>query len=344
MLTLITGSPGSGKTLWVVDFLKGVNNRTIYQDGVPELKLPWIPIDAHQWGTIPDGSILVVDEVQRIWGVRDPKKPVPADIQLFETHRHRGIDVFLMTQHPKMLDHHLRRLVGRHIHLRRNFGLPSSLLLEANEVMDDPQQPSPSVQRSQFVFPSSSFNLYKSAEIHTHKFRPTWKMAAVVLLLVASAWAIYSAFGVFSDWGDSPKPESDSPPATTPKAEEARAQAKPEAAAPASPPSYLSTLVPESPLVPESAPAYRDKIQHLQIPHLAGCIEFVSPDGKPGCNCYTQQGTRLETSYAECRSVIDWPPFQSWAPPAAPPAAPSDPDLVSKGLQPEVSPADTATR
>lgn len=61
-------------------------------------------------------------------------------------------------------------------------------------------------------------------------------MAAVALLLVASAWAIYSAFGVFSDWGDSPKPESDSPPATTPQAEEARAQAKPEAAAPAPPP------------------------------------------------------------------------------------------------------------
>jgi len=196
MLNLITGSPGSGKTLYVVDLLKNETARTVYNDGVPVLKLPWIPINAHEWAAIPDGSILVVDECQRIWPVRDPKKPVPPDIQLFETHRHRGIDVYLMTQHPKMLDHHIRRLVGNHIHLRRNFGLPSSLLLQANEVIDDPQNPDASVQRSQFLFPSASYDFYKSAEVHTTPIKPPISkhlkiIVIFILLLFIGAYVMY---------------------------------------------------------------------------------------------------------------------------------------------------------
>jgi len=336
MLNLITGSPGSGKTLYVVDLLKNETARTVYNDGVPVLKLPWIPINAHEWAAIPDGSILVVDECQRIWPVRDPKKPVPPDIQLFETHRHRGIDVYLMTQHPKMLDHHIRRLVGNHIHLRRNFGLPSSLLLQANEVIDDPQNPDASVQRSQFLFPSSSYDFYKSAEVHTHKFKPTFKMFAMLGLVIASiaviGYAIYRLFFV----GLIPDNNTEQSQA---EAQHTAASDRPEARAavplpPPPPPSFLEQFIPESPVVPESAPLYRDKIEVKSIPHLSGCLTYLDIDQQEICNCYTQQGTRLELSYAECHAYIERPPFQYWRDSSiSSPAKPSSVESLADSTQ-----------
>jgi zona occludens toxin len=337
MLNLVTGTPGSGKTLFVVNELSKVTDRTIYYDGVPLTsgKLPWIPIDAHDWAAVPDGSIVVVDEAQRVWGVRDPKKPVPPDVTAMETHRHRGIDIWVITQHPKMLDHHLRRLVNRHVHLRRNFGLPSSLMLDGNEVFDDPQNVDPAVQRTQFLFPKSTYELYKSAEIHTHKFRPTAKMVAMLVLVLLSFGAIgYAAYRITSGglMGDKPAPQA------TPTGEGTREAASPVAPPLPLPPSstpYLDSLRPESPVVPESAPIYAPHRQVVNVPYLAGCITFMR-DGVEHCDCYTQTGSKLGTSAAECHAYLRNPPHVYWAASPGPvPGASASDESVSAPPRPE---------
>lgn len=334
MLNLITGSPGSGKTLYIVNELSKIKDRTIYYDGIADISLPWIEIDAHDWVKIPDGSILVIDEVQRIWGTRDPKKPVPEDIRALETHRHRGIDIWIATQHPMMLDHHVRRLVGHHLHLRRNFGLPSSLLLTANEVIDDPQYPGPAVQRSQFVFPTGSYGLYKSAEIHTHKFRPTLKMLAIVAVVCVALFAIYRGFRVFDNWG---KNETPSAAAAVGGGE----TGKPGVAAPVAPvaTTFLSSLIPEHPAVPQSAPKYIDADKVSQVPYLSGCIEIQDQfTGEWNCNCYTQTGTRLFLDYATCKEHLSNLPFQYWHDPKSNDQASKTINVNESHSQPELIP------
>jgi len=320
MLTLVTGTPGSGKTLFVVHELSKVTDRTIYHDGIPLTtgKLPWIEISGRDWASVPDGSIVVIDEAQRIWGTRDPKKPVPPEISAMETHRHRGIDIWVITQHPKLLDHHLRRLVGRHVHLRRNNGLPSSLMLDSNEVVDDPQNPDAAVQRSQFLFPSSSYGLYKSAEIHTHKMRITAKMVAMGVLVLASLAAIgMASYRLLSGgiMGKDPQPQAA-------QARELIDKGQPRAPSVTFPVDnenhyssgggYLASMIPESAVVPESAPIYAAQRQIKSVPYLSGCI-IVHTDPET-CNCYTQKGGRLSVSYAECHAYLDNPPHPYWVP------------------------------
>lgn len=196
MFTLITGVPGSAKTLWLMNHLhEGVkfpnseNYRPIYYSGIPDVNesLKWIKLhDPQNWHEeVPDGSIVIIDEVQEYFPVRSAKNIVPNGLTAIERHRHRGLDVFFITQHPSLLDHHARRLVGQHCHLKRNFGASFSVLYRSNECMDDPKDyhTLKKAERTTFKHPKNIFGLYKSAEVHTHKFRLP-KIFYVLILLV----------------------------------------------------------------------------------------------------------------------------------------------------------------
>lgn len=121
MITLITGVPGSGKTCALVDLLcELAQGRALFVDGIPDLKIPHVPLpDPHKWHQeVPDGAAIVIDEVQRVW--RPSRQAVPEDIAQLETHRHRGLDFFIVTQNPSLVHSNVRALVGRHVHLRDN--------------------------------------------------------------------------------------------------------------------------------------------------------------------------------------------------------------------------------
>ena len=123
VITLITGSPGMGKTSLVVSMLMDQpKDRPIFVDGIPDLKIPHHPAEGdvanwHQW--LPVGALLVIDEVQRIFRPRSTGSKVPDGVQAMETHRHNGQDLILITQSPLLLDSNIRRLVGRHIHIKQ---------------------------------------------------------------------------------------------------------------------------------------------------------------------------------------------------------------------------------
>ena len=85
MLYLLTGVPGSGKTLKVVSMLakqKDFMNRPLYVDGILDLKIPHEEIPEgesiqtwQKWA--PPGAIIVVDECQRIFRPRPSGSKVP---------------------------------------------------------------------------------------------------------------------------------------------------------------------------------------------------------------------------------------------------------------------------
>ena len=111
MLTLITGAPGSGKSAALVSMLEelGVNGRPLYVNGITDLTIPHEPLeDPDKWfDTVPDGSVIILDEVQRYWRPRGPGQKVPPHISLLETHRHRGLDFYVITQGPNLIDSNL---------------------------------------------------------------------------------------------------------------------------------------------------------------------------------------------------------------------------------------------
>src|SRR5690606_25920042 len=123
-ITLLTGNPGSGKTLRVVHYVKQAVERgeVVFVSNLNGLKLPHIPFeDPRKWRELPPGSVLVVDEAQRFFRTRRGGDP-PSSLTDMETIRHDGVRLILTTQQPDYLDTHLRGLVGLHEHLLREGG------------------------------------------------------------------------------------------------------------------------------------------------------------------------------------------------------------------------------
>ena len=65
MIELITGTPGSGKTLYAISQIKAKSekeNRPVYYSGIADLTLGWTEIDPEKWFDAPPNSIVVIDE------------------------------------------------------------------------------------------------------------------------------------------------------------------------------------------------------------------------------------------------------------------------------------------
>lgn len=199
-VVLITGRPGAGKTLSAVKMLIEEvlpTGRQVFADidgldyeGLGVARLVPIGEDSVQacqkWHTVPEGSVVFIDECQRVFPVRNPASKVPEWVSEFETHRHKGLDVYLITQGPRLIDRHIHDLIDRHIHLYRAFGLKRSTRYEWNGVntSPDPTQDGDNAAKQNFTFPAKYFAFYKSASMHTAKARLPWKPLLTLALMV----------------------------------------------------------------------------------------------------------------------------------------------------------------
>ena len=145
MLIIRTGKPGHGKTLNTireVDQSAHAQGRVVYYHNInglkPEqLKASWFVFeDPEKWFELPADAIIVVDEAQGWFGSRDPRARPPEHITRFETMRHQGHEVHLVTQDPRYLDVHLRRLCNSHIHYWRVFKSSQLLRFESEVVVE----------------------------------------------------------------------------------------------------------------------------------------------------------------------------------------------------------------
>lgn len=181
MLILVTGVPGSGKSLYSVDLIEkyieanqilikdGHEPREIYSD-IDGLTIEGVKQSPDDWRDAPDGSIVVYDECQQKFGPDGQGRSGRADIQEFETHRHRGFDIILITQHPKLLHAHIRRLVGKHYHVERMYGTQNAKIYQRDGQIDiDKQAQLSKLDNFVWSYPKKHFGKYKSATLHTHK-------------------------------------------------------------------------------------------------------------------------------------------------------------------------------
>lgn len=313
MIYLITGVPGSGKTLYAVSTLvqkllaqklrhRGKDlQRRLVVDGVPDLVLPhelMAPLVEDDKGVltcegqgltnwyswVKPGDVILVDEVQRYWRPRGLGTKPPDMIKHLETHRHLGVDFVVITQNPMLIDQNVRRLVGRHQHVRRLFGLARAAIYDWDGCSVDVHR-TKSATMSLWSYPKSAYSLYKSSELHTKQKQkiPPW-LVVPVLALIGGLVVAPTAFGTLSG-------------AMTGKGIPSSAPAY-SASAPVTPPAY-STAAVEPPSEPENGENTPPASSTDPAIVLSGCV--YRPDA--GCRCYTDKGKRVDADEDLCADL-----------------------------------------
>lgn len=200
MITLITGAPGAGKTAALVLLLQELlssSGRQIYVNGIPDLKISHETLsEPDKWHElVPDGAVIIIDEVQNVWRPRGPGQAVPEHVKKLETHRHRGIDFYIITQGPNLVDGNVRALVGRHIHLR-DIGFLGRWWYEWPECADNCRTGWKNAPiKKKYKLPKRIFGQYKSASLHVKPIRSFPKMFVLAMIAliatVALSWRVY---------------------------------------------------------------------------------------------------------------------------------------------------------
>ena len=287
MITIITGTPGSGKTLYTiqkllaplvgthipqeVDGVVTLHPRTIYTN-INGLQLDHELIDGgdnqglrnwHEWAK--PGSVIVFDEVQKVWPPRANGSVVPEDIKGLETHRHMGIDFILVTQGPMLIDRNLHMLCGRHLHVRRVANLPFATVYEW-DLMSRTLNFKASLRKEPYRYNRAVYKLYKSSSLHTKQVR---KLPVVLWFLLAgmcvAAWKVPQVYDSLVNPGKAVV-------ATTDKPKTAPGATKPTEASGAVPGEKLSSGADAVAAAPKA-------------PVLAGCVR-----SKTRCSCYDESG------------------------------------------------------
>jgi zona occludens toxin len=317
MITLITGAPGAGKSNALVALLAEIGkDRPLYCFGIPELKVPHEDLaDPTTWpDTVPDGSAIILDEVQNVWRPRGPGQKVPEHVSKLETHRHRGLDFYIITQGPNLVDSNVRALVGRHVHLR-DLGILGRWWYEWPECADNCRTSWKNAPiKKRYRLDKEAQKKYKSASIHVKPIRSVpWMLAVMVLALVAVAVLAWKGYGVVTGKMAPAKPAQVAPIAGSSTSSTKQAEAAP----------HIDDRVDWIPRVsgrPESAPAY-DKLRIVvNMPRIVG--GYIQ--GKT-VYCFDQQGRDAGKSEAECRAWIKAPPFDAFTVPAVVVAAATPP-------------------
>lgn len=334
MITLITGTPGAGKTALAVSMLLDERgDRPVFSCGIPELKIdhqPTPPIDewTRQVPTIedptifesvfnfPPNSIIVIDEAQKIYRPRPVGSKIPPYVAAFETHRHTGVDFWLITQHFGLLDSNLKKLVGRHVHIRTT--VLGRYIYEWPELGDPETKSSRDISASRrYTLPKKVFGLYKSATLHI---KQKIAIPRVVYVLVAAiaiggflAWRTYTRIGDVA--GGNPFGEkgkgSLGAPGQVPGGGQGPTQQRPMTQA-----EYVASYAPRVDGFAHTSPRYDGLTQPTHVPIPAACIATAKD-----CRCWSQQATRLIVSVDMCRQIVQHGYFIDF-----------DPDKQQKGM------------
>lgn len=273
-------------------------------------------VAANEWHEYaPQGAVFFFDEAQNIYRPRSSSGKVPENVAAFEVHRHKGLDFFLITQNPSLIDSNLRALVSRHIHLRVNWR--GRQQFEWPECKNSVQSTGDAI-KSSYTLPKHVFELYQSASLHTKQPRKV-PLAFYVIIALVLAFAYFS-YSFYSRMYAEPEPDFNVDPPVVSESSS----------------SYGSTsqynnietdlvnldFTPSIRGVLESAPAYSQIVKVRSFPSISACIS-----GHDKCTCYTSQLTVYPTTIQQCldhinRDVGSFNPFL--APPASYDSASSD--------------------
>jgi len=321
VITLFTGMNGAGKTAAMIDLIHELaKDRPLYVHFDPAerlrpeqkllhetLTLPHTPVNAATWHQeVPDGGILLIDEVQGCWRPRGPAAKVPEAIAALETHRHAGIDIFITTQAPRLIDANVRGLVGRHVHIR-DTGWLGRWWYEWPETNESLAWKTCPVKK-RYKLPKRIFDLYRSANVHTTPVRMAPKTLALVAVLLACLAVLI--FLVVRSVNRHTSPEPAAPvAASVPANVTASASAAHMAPTAARLPDERVDFIPRLSDRPWTAPAYDHVRQVVRMPVITGA---VCVNGH--CECYHGKERLLEVGSDQCQHWAVYRPFNPYVP------------------------------
>lgn len=211
-ISLLTAVPGGGKTSYAVwNVIKEAHEKgkIIYTVGIPKLTIPTIELtydQVRQWFktspneeglpellNIEHGSIIVIDEVQRIWPATGSK--ISDDIKELSVHRHYGLTFFLITQAPNLIHRNVLALVDRHLHIGVNWA--GRKIYEWSEYCRSPSTKTSKDTAVTFNYklPKESFALYHSVTQHVQA-KKRAPMTFYIFLVAVLLTIVFAYFGV----------------------------------------------------------------------------------------------------------------------------------------------------
>lgn len=301
MLTVITGTPGAGKTLYSIEKLilpfigKSITKKN--DDGT-ETEYPrkiftninGLQVDHelindsdkgglknwHEWAQ--PGSIIVYDEFQKVMPPRANGSAVPPFIQHLDTHRHMGVDFVLITQNVINVDRHVHGLTGRHVHIRRMGYMPFCIVYEWDHCSRQLLF-SKAISQGTWRYDKKIFKLYHSADLHTKT--PRRIPVLVWFILMGLIGAPVLAYNVYqSHLAKIPKTATGQKPTSTFTVLPAKVSA------PVDP--FLTSRVGTSTLS-------SNQFQRDQLKPAIGCIASSTK-----CNCFDSSGVPAPKSDDMC--------------------------------------------
>lgn len=314
MIYFTTGGNGAGKTLITLRDVRAQQlkeNRPVYYHGfemdpAKATEFGWQAFDPKKWQDLPDGSICIMDECQNEFPLRRSGSEVPDYVNaIAQFRRKRGFDFWMIAPHPSMVDVFVRRLIDKpswHRHLKRAFGgdLVSELKFSAVDLKCEEPGAGSRGEVRMIPYPKEVYTWYRSASLHTGKKkipRAVYVLGAIVLAVPVLGWFAFSKL----PGGSKPKPDA--------AATQAQAVAAPpqKAAGPMTAREYIASHVPRIEGLPHTAARFDAVTAPTEAPYPAACVQ-----AKKGCDCYTQQGTKLLTPADLCKQIVAGGFFMDW--------------------------------
>lgn len=353
---LVTGQPGHGKTAYAIDkaFKFQKEGREVYAQGVKDLdyeKAGWKCIeDPTDWQSLPDGSVVLLDECYSVFPNRNPGSKVPAHVEAMARHRHRGFDFILIAQQALQLDPFLKGLFEEHVHVRQTSILRSKTKLKRwNQFQSNIQAKCDDT--IDWIRPKYVFDYYTSTtKVTTKRSMPMWMRWLIVLIVVLCVVVVFIKWRYDRKIADAQEQQQSRsfPAAYDGVRPTSRSEAEAGAGAPvtyATVADYAKAHNPRIGTMPWTAPIY-DQRTITTDPQLFCISSTEGLDGfgrhtEASCTCMTEQGTRYELSQPECRTLArngpvynpykQKPDLQPGPSPSS--AAPSPPEQYAAAVQ-----------
>lgn len=326
-LHLITGVPGAGKTLNTLKLVHtkaAQQGRPVYYRGIKlvrdnphginfdnwyEMRHPndddvdlATDVTPWSWQNVPDGAIIFVDEAHHFYPATSPTARHPAYIMDMSEHRHRGIDIYLISQGPDLINSTIKNWVNEHHHYRLLFGslLNIRYLNEkcVNNVRNT-RELSQEASKKRIKHDKRWYGAYISASIHYSRKRvPVGIITTLVVgLLLIIGGILYVSDQYFGQGQPSqpvipqPQPSYIDPRPTAPYRNDNQPLFERPIANAINRDQFDPTTayIPRIQAMPETAPAYDDLRKPQTVPKPQ-CLIAKATDT---CACYTQQATIL---------------------------------------------------
>lgn len=313
MIRLITATPGSGKTCLVLEWLLREIDKGFYKTiycNINDLKVCGIRPLLDDWRDIPEENtpaLIIVDEAQYHHEfMKETTKDNPKGKDL-STHRHHGVDFWLITQSPKLLNSYVIENVGEHVHLYRPkksktvtvywWSYAVTNLVKSNFKMADDVQ--------KWRLNPNMFALYKSTvNVTDSKGRTSQKTVSTIItgiiILLGIAWFVHQGMSSFNamqhknnetvlnvDTNQLPKVD------TSQKSIDDKTQQQ------------SGSDIKESIATPIAQDTKTLQITQNK-PYIVGCMQLADK-----CNCYHEQGGIIDMSLNECKRYMQgYKPYQ----------------------------------